>query len=64
MVKSLVFVMDGSDGSYAVHKLPNGLIDVCLIYGVDEKTSGSLLRVLDSPGEVSMLVCFNRKLFY
>ena len=54
--------MDGSDGSSAVRKLPNGLIDVCLIYGVDENTSGSL-RVLDSPGEVSILVCFNRKLF-
>ena len=38
-----------------MRKLPNGLIDVCLIYGVDENTSGSL-RVLDSPGEVSMFV--------
>lgn len=38
----------------AVYKLPNGLIDVCLIYGVDEKTSGSLR--LHSAGKVVMHV--------
>jgi len=35
--------------STAIYKLPSSLIDVCLIYGVDEKTSGSLL---DYTGEV------------
>lgn len=34
-----------------VYELPNSLIDVCLIYGIDEKTSGSL-RLLESAGEV------------
>ena len=42
--------------STAVHKLPNGLIDVCLIYGVDEKTSGRL-TLLNSSGEVDIHAC-------
>ena len=43
--------------STAVYKLPNSLIDVCLIYGVDEKTSGRLTLLDSSSGEVDMHVC-------
>lgn len=42
--------------STAVYKLPNSLIDVCLIYGVDEKTSGRLTLLDPSSGEVCMFI--------
>lgn len=48
-------IMDVCSQSTAVNKLPNSLIDVCLIYGVDEKTSGSLLH---SSGEVNAFIQF------